>query len=194
MKILDRLPFADRPQLITVRGEAVDMFRNQIIVWISINDWSRPMPAILDTGHGHNLSIGEAQLKRWSGALLETNWRTGDRPSAHVVQHEAVVRLHRNLPGRPAIRGDSFPLEMPQGISVFRDGEATRLPLIGLRTIVANKLVLVVNPATPAGDSEDEGMVLGREPEWIDPQSLFILWRRYLHPRCRQRRCRQRNA
>ncbi|MGC8643551.1 MAG: hypothetical protein ACP5XB_27150 [Isosphaeraceae bacterium] len=144
MKILDRLPFADRPQLITVRGEAVDVFRNQIIVWISINDESRPMPAILDTGHGHNLSIGEAQLKRWSGASLK---RIGELEIGHkrVVQHEAVVRLHRNLPGKPALRGDSIPLEMPQGISVFPDGEAPRLPLIGLRTIVANKLVLVVD-------------------------------------------------
>ena len=26
MKIIDRLPFADRPHLITVRGEAVDVY------------------------------------------------------------------------------------------------------------------------------------------------------------------------
>ncbi len=26
MKIIDRLPFADRPHLVTVRGEAVDVF------------------------------------------------------------------------------------------------------------------------------------------------------------------------
>ncbi len=35
MKIIDRLPFADRPHLVTVRGEAVDVYRNQIIVWIN---------------------------------------------------------------------------------------------------------------------------------------------------------------
>jgi hypothetical protein len=50
MKIIDRLPFADRPHLVTVRGEAVDVYRNQIIVWISIDDVLRPLPAILDTG------------------------------------------------------------------------------------------------------------------------------------------------
>jgi hypothetical protein len=71
MKIIDRLPFADRPHLVKVRGEAVDVYRNQIIVWISMDDVLRPLPAVLDTGHGHNLSIGEGQLKRWSGASLK---------------------------------------------------------------------------------------------------------------------------
>jgi hypothetical protein len=33
MKIIDRLPFADRPHIITVRGEPVDVYWNQIIVW-----------------------------------------------------------------------------------------------------------------------------------------------------------------
>jgi hypothetical protein len=34
---------------------------------------------------------------------------------------------------------------MPQGISVFDDAEAPRLPLIGLRAIVANKLRLLID-------------------------------------------------
>ncbi len=145
MKIIDRLPFADRPHLVTVRGEAVDVFyRNQIIVWISIDDALRPLPAILDTGHGHNLSIGEGQLKRWCGASLK---RIGELEIGHqrVVQYAAHVRVHRNVPGQAALRGDSYPLEMPQGISVFAEGDAPRLPLIGLRTIVANKLMLVID-------------------------------------------------
>jgi hypothetical protein len=144
MKIIDRLPFADRPHLVTVRGEAVDVYRNQIIVWISIDDVLRPMPAILDTGHGHNLSIGRAQLERWSGAALR---RIGELEIGHqrVVQYAAAVRVHRNAPGRATLRGDSYSLEMPQGISVFEEGDAPRLPLIGLRTIVANKLRLLID-------------------------------------------------
>ncbi len=144
MKIIDRLPFADRPHLVTVRGEAVDVYRNQIIVWISIDDVLRPLPAILDTGHGHNLSIGEGQLKRWSGASLK---RIGELEVGHqhVVQYAADVRVHQNVPGRAALRGDSYPLEMPQGISVFEESDAPRLPLIGLRTIVANKLRLLID-------------------------------------------------
>jgi hypothetical protein len=144
MKIIDRLPFADRPHLINVRGKAVDVYRNQIILWISIDDLLRPLPAILDTGHGHNLSIGKGQLQRWSGASLK---RIGELEIGHqrVVQYAANVRLHRNLPGRATLRGDSHPLEMPQGISVVEDGEAPRLPLMGLRTIVANRLWLVID-------------------------------------------------
>jgi hypothetical protein len=34
---------------------------------------------------------------------------------------------------------------MPQGISVFDEAGAPRLPLIGLRTIVADKLKLVID-------------------------------------------------
>jgi hypothetical protein len=144
MKIIDRLPVADGTHLISVRGEVVDVYRNQIILWISIDDMLRPLPAILDTGHGHNLSIGEGQLQRWSGASLK---RIGELEIGHqwVVQYAADVRLHRNVPGRAALRGDSYPLEMPQGISVLETGDAPRLPLIGLRTIVANKLRLMID-------------------------------------------------
>jgi hypothetical protein len=144
VKIIDRLPFADRPHLVTVRGDAVEVYRNQIIVWISINDVLRPLPAILDTGHGHNLSIGDAQLTRWSGATLK---RIGELEIGHqrVVQYAANVRMHRNVPGQAALRGDSYALEMPQGISVFEEGSSPRLPLIGLRAIVANKLMLVID-------------------------------------------------
>jgi hypothetical protein len=144
MKIIDRLPFADRPHLVTVRGEGVQVYRNQMIVWISIDDVLRPLPAILDTGHGHNLSIGKGQLQRWSGASLK---RIGELEIGHqrVVQYAADVRVHRNVPGRAALRGDSYPLEMPQGISVLEEGDAPRLPLIGLRMIIANKLRLVID-------------------------------------------------
>jgi hypothetical protein len=92
---------------------------DQIIVWISIDDVLRPLPAILDTGHGHNLSIEEGQLQRWSGASLK---RIGELEIGHrrVVQYTADVRVHRNVPGRAALRGDSYPLEMPQGISGSR--------------------------------------------------------------------------
>ena len=73
--------------------------------------------------------------------------RIGELEIGHqrVVQDAADVQLHRNVPGRAALQGDSYPLEMSQGISVFEEGEAPRLPLIGLRTIVANKLRPVID-------------------------------------------------
>ena len=73
--------------------------------------------------------------------------RIGELEIGHqrVVQYAADVRVHRNVPGREWLRGDSYPLEVPQGISVFEVEEAPRRPLIGLRTIVANKLRLVID-------------------------------------------------
>ena len=62
-----------------------------------------------------------------------------------VIQYAADVRVHRNIPGREALRGDSYALEMPQGISVMAEEDAPRLPLIGLRTIIANKLKLLID-------------------------------------------------
>ena len=52
MKLIDRLPFADRPHLITVGGEAVDVYRNQIIVWISIGDVRGRCPRSWTPGTG----------------------------------------------------------------------------------------------------------------------------------------------
>jgi hypothetical protein len=57
------------------------------------------------------------------------------------------VSIHRNAPGRLERTGRTYRLEMPQGVSVFPDGSADApcLPLLGLRTIIANKLRLVID-------------------------------------------------
>ena len=62
-----------------------------------------------------------------------------------VLLYAAGVRLHRSLSGQAALRGGSDPLEMPQGISIFENAEAPRLPLIGLRAIGAKKLMLAID-------------------------------------------------
>lgn len=101
MTILDRLPIPDRPHVLSVQGDVVQVHRNQIVVWVSIGDARRPFPAILDAGHGHNLSISRSQFDRWSGAPLD---RVGELEvgRCRVVQYAADVRLHRNRPGRAA--------------------------------------------------------------------------------------------
>jgi hypothetical protein len=144
--ILDRLPIADRPHLITVQGDLVDVYRNQAIVWLSIGESARHFPAILDTGHSHNLSIASDQLGRWCGVTLE---KIGELEiaSTAVPQFRADMRLHGNFRGRTELSGKTYPLDMPQGISVFDQGslDAPRLPLLGLRTIIANQLRLVID-------------------------------------------------
>ena len=47
MKIIDRLPFGERPHIVSVGHDRVDVHRNQIIVWISIGNVLSPFPAIL---------------------------------------------------------------------------------------------------------------------------------------------------
>ncbi len=144
MKIIDRLPISERPHILSVGEDVVQVYRNQIIVWLSIDDALRPFPAVLDTGHGHNLSLSETQLARWSVAML---LRIGElqMDQRRVVQYAAEVRLHCNVRGKTELKGDSYPLEMPQGITVLPEGDAPRLPLIGLRAIVANKLRLLID-------------------------------------------------
>lgn len=144
MKLLDHLPINDRPHVINVGGDTIEVHRNQIVVWVSISNVLRPLPALLDTGHGHNLSISERHLSRWSGATLE---RLGEivLDNRRVVQYEADVRLHRNVRRSTRLRGDSYPLETPQGITVLPEESAPGLPLIGMRLLIANKLKLFLD-------------------------------------------------
>jgi hypothetical protein len=44
MKIIDRLPFGDRPHIVTGQGEAVDVYRNQ-------TKQPRWRPSISDSGY-----------------------------------------------------------------------------------------------------------------------------------------------
>src|SRR5258708_516366 len=97
MKILDRLPIYQEDTLITVHGEAVQVWKNQIIVWLSLQDPARPFPAILDTGHSHNLSLTRRQLDRWTGARL-TQIGTSKVGKAILPQFAVSALIHRNQP------------------------------------------------------------------------------------------------
>jgi hypothetical protein len=57
----------EEPTSLFVGAELVTIKRYQIADWISVNDERRPFPAVLDTGHSHNLSITESQLKTFAG-------------------------------------------------------------------------------------------------------------------------------
>jgi hypothetical protein len=146
MRILDRLPIHAEPGLISVQRDVIQVWSNQIIVWVSIGDPSRPLPAILDTGHSHNFAISRSQLQRWSGASLSQIGEAKVGKEA-VPQFSAELRIHRNIPKRHELRGDSYRLETTQGISVIPDESplVPRLPLLGLRSILANDLSLVID-------------------------------------------------
>ncbi len=146
MKLLDRLPIYREPSVIAAQRDAIQVWRNQIIIWVSIGDVLRPFPAILDTGHSHNLAISRRHFVRWCGAEPK---QTGESKvgTEIIPQFKVDVRLHKNLPGRHDLTGSTYSLEMDQGISIIPDElrAAPRLPLLGMRSIVNNNLTLLID-------------------------------------------------
>lgn len=90
---------------------------------------SSKFPAVLDTGHSHNFSISAALLRSWTGLSLPTvrTTRVNGVP-VPLAMADIEVEGHR--------------LILPDGIAVFPQGHPgiTRLPLVGLRAIVRNRL------------------------------------------------------
>src|SRR5437764_7018167 len=74
-RLLDRMPFWDRPGDIYFRHEPIRVRANQIIVWVSLgpartaepNPAAVPFPVVLDTGHTHTFAIQERHLMDWAG-------------------------------------------------------------------------------------------------------------------------------
>ena len=104
----------------------------QLIVSVRLrvgNQISGSFPAVLDTGHSHNFSISEALLRSWTGFSL---------PSVRTTRVNGVP-----VPVALAdIELEGHRLRLPDGIAVFPQGHPgiTRLPLIGLRALVRNRL------------------------------------------------------
>jgi hypothetical protein len=145
MKILERLPIYDEPTLIDVQGEVYQIWKNQAIVWVSFAETLTPFPAILDTGHSHNLSIARRHVKLWGPSHVKQIGHA--KIAGHVVpRYSSDLFLHRNLPGTRQLSG-IHKLKMDGGFAVVPDELpiAPRLPLLGINTIIANKLRLLID-------------------------------------------------
>ncbi len=136
MRIIDRLPVYSEDTIITVQGEPLQVWKNQVVVWLSVQSPARPFPAILDTGHSHNLSISQRQFNRWTGAVVQP-LGTSKVGKTRVPHFDAEVYIHRNIPRSHGLRG-TYLLKMDQGIAVIPDDSpaATRVPVLGLRAII----------------------------------------------------------
>jgi hypothetical protein len=72
MKILDRLPYDDHQTEVALPDGTAPVLPYQIVVTVSISvrdlmelpDGAARFPAVLDTGHTHNLAIRQEQLDR----------------------------------------------------------------------------------------------------------------------------------
>lgn len=149
MKILDQFPIADRERAISVPGnQYLTAKPYQTIVTVSLqvrNSLSPAFPAILDTGHNHNFSISEDQLRTWAKidpTTLAPAGRLGFEGKM-VILRAADVVLYCNQKGSYDLSGRSykFPFENDRGISVHEIPIA-RWPILGIRGILRRKLVL----------------------------------------------------
>lgn len=155
--LLDRTPFLDRATEVVVRGERVRVRANQIIAWVSLtiprvkshNPVATPFPVIVDTGYTHSLAIHERHLIEWAGLrpdVLPFAGATRDR-DRRIPLRGANIWLHPNVPGTRDELADRPPyrIEAAKGIAVYPAGEFPRLPLLGLRAVAENRLVLNAN-------------------------------------------------
>jgi len=157
--ILRRLPFSTKADETVVQGERISIRPYQIIIWISLTNPNTKelhpatprFPVILDTGHNHNLSIHESQLTRWTtDDFPSPSRRTAIRDRGFsVALRLAKIWLFSNLRGTRDHLAERTPLalEIPEGIAIYpSESDFPRLPILGLRVLVKNRLHLTIDP------------------------------------------------
>lgn len=156
-RLLDRTPIPESSSETVVRGERVRLRANQIILWLTITPrLDRPpnpaavrFPAILDTGHTHTLALQERHLVNWAGLwpdALPVSGAVRDR-GRRVILRAATIWIYANQPESRDRLADRppFRLRVSEGVAVYPSGvEFPRLPVLGLRAIVENALILKV--------------------------------------------------
>jgi len=171
LPILRSFPFFPIRTIVEFGGRSVDIYPHQIVVWVGLTeiDQTDPppvdckFPAILDTGHSHNFAISPNHLRDW--ARIEWNQLPLERVERFhqgipVPMRRANLWLYPNQSGwRDWIDPARLPILLPldEGIAVFGNGVdvgtkattqlvAHRLPVLGLRAIVTNRLHLHIDP------------------------------------------------
>ncbi|MBI1900188.1 MAG: hypothetical protein HYS13_03600 [Planctomycetia bacterium] len=151
--IVNRSPFYEKETHAALPQETVLVRPYQMVVWVSLrvrDVISPPFPAVLDSGHSHNFSIGTEHLEEWAGIKSADVRRIGvakvnERPVALI---QATVLLHRNVRGaRDQLRRDPWQLQVSEGIALHERGDrfAPRLPILGLRSIVRAGLRVLID-------------------------------------------------
>jgi hypothetical protein len=157
--LLDFMPFSEEPGEVSIRGERVRIRANQIILWVTLslqrvkaaNLLATPFPAILDTGHNHTFSIHERHLTEWAGLrpdLLIALGTSRDR-GQRILLRAANIWIHPNERGSRERLAERSPhlIEAKKGIAVYPGDDFPRLPIMGLRAIAENNLILKVDGA-----------------------------------------------
>lgn len=111
-----------------------------------------PFPSYSDTGHTHSFSIQERHLIEWADfdpdrlSFVGSARERGQR----ILLREANIWVHPNVRGVRDELVDRPPhlVEARRGIAVYPPGDFPRLPILGLRAIAENNLILKVNGRT----------------------------------------------
>lgn len=153
-RLLDQSPI---PKEVVVRGRRVLLRRNQIVVWVSLtlprvktpSPTTLPFPAVLDTGHTHTFAIHEQHLTEWAGIRRDMLAAFGAvrHRGQQVSLYPANIWVHPNLRGvRERLSGETpIQIETNTGIAVYPGSDFPRLPILGLRAVAENDLVLTVD-------------------------------------------------
>jgi hypothetical protein len=156
-RILHKLPIPQQDTVAFVGEEMVPIVAYEIVVWVSLAsrnvlDPSRlpRFPALIDSAHTHNFLVREEHLVRWAGIRPESlGLGRGEilQAGRRVPLRAAQLWIHRNEPGywdRLSVAPPYF-LDVAEGILASAPTSTfPRLPLVGLRAIVQNKLDLTV--------------------------------------------------
>jgi hypothetical protein len=155
--ILRQLPFQQQADEVSFGLERIAAKPYQIILWVSVTKASvvqlpphaPRFPAILDTGHSHNFSIHERHLAEWASVSAHQLSKRGHTTIQHerVPLHDATVWIHPNEPGKRDEFADQPPyrFDFLEGITLSPGSAHPRLPLLGLRALVRNKLHFALN-------------------------------------------------
>jgi hypothetical protein len=176
--ILRRLPFSERQDEVNIGLERVRVRPYQIVIWISVTartvldlpPHAPRLPAILDTGHTHHFLLQYRHLAEWAqlspAQLPQRATITVD--GQPVPLHAATVWLHANQPGHRDHFRDvpPLPLHLVEGVAVSPQGSTfPRLPLLGLRALVGNRLHFTLDP--------ERCVIHLRTPDW---RTRLIQW------------------
>jgi hypothetical protein len=156
-RILHKLPVPEQDTVAFVREEMVPILAYEIVVWVSLAARSvfdpshlPRFPALIDTAHTHNFLLREEHLVRWAGIRPDAlGLGRGEilQAGRRFPLRAAQLWIHPNEPGHwDRLSGDApHLLEVAEGIVVSPPTSTyPRLPLVGLRAIMRNKLDLAV--------------------------------------------------
>ena len=156
-RLLDRMPFPAQPDEVVFRNERIKIRADQIIIWVSLGQRRlaeqhaliEPFPAILDTGHSHHFAITRRHVIEWCGLnpdILPVHAAVRDR-GQKVLLREANVWIHANKPTSRDQLADRPPqlVRTRPGIAIYPEGDFPRLPILRLRVIAENDLILKVD-------------------------------------------------